>query len=34
VMVRYDYATERPTPLGAAFVAAIEAFEGASLSRP
>jgi len=34
VMVRYDYATERPTPLGAAFVAAIEAFEGTALSRP
>ena len=25
MMVRYDYATERPTPLGADFVAAIEA---------
>jgi acyl-CoA thioester hydrolase len=34
VMVRYDYATERPTPLGAAFVAAIEAFEGTPLRRP
>jgi acyl-CoA thioester hydrolase len=33
VMVRYDYASERPTPLGAAFVAAIEAFEGNSLRR-
>jgi acyl-CoA thioester hydrolase len=31
VMVRYDYATERPTPISAAFVAAIEAFEGRSL---
>ena len=34
VMVRYDYATDRPTPLGAAFVAAIERFEGTSLRRP
>jgi acyl-CoA thioester hydrolase len=34
VMVRYDYATERPTPLGPAFVAAIERFEGTSLRRP
>ena len=34
VMVRYDYATDRPTPLGAAFIAAIETFEGASLRRP
>jgi acyl-CoA thioester hydrolase len=34
VMVRYDYATERPTPLGAAFVATIERFEGTSLRRP
>jgi acyl-CoA thioester hydrolase len=33
VMVRYDYATEKPTPLGPAFVAEIEAFEGASLRR-
>ena len=33
VMVRYDYATEKPTPLGAAFVAAIEAFEGVALTR-
>ena len=32
VMVRYDYATERPTPLGPAFVAAIEAFEGVPLT--
>ncbi len=32
VMVRYDYASERPTPLGPAFVAAIEAFEGRTLS--
>jgi hypothetical protein len=30
-MVRYDYTTERPTPLGPAFVAAIEAFEGRRL---
>jgi len=34
VMVRYDYATERPAPLSAAFVAAIESFEGAALRRP
>ncbi|MEP6640155.1 MAG: thioesterase family protein, partial [Chloroflexota bacterium] len=34
VMVRYDYATERPIPLGPAFVAAIERFEGTSLRRP
>jgi acyl-CoA thioester hydrolase len=34
IMVRYDYASERPAPLGAAFVAAIEAFEGSVLSRP
>ncbi len=34
VMVRYDYATERPAPLGASFVAAIEGFEGAGLRRP
>jgi acyl-CoA thioester hydrolase len=33
VMVRYDYATEKPTPLGPAFVAAIEAFEGVPLTR-
>jgi acyl-CoA thioester hydrolase len=32
VMVRYDYASERPTPLGPAFVAAIERFEGRALS--
>ncbi|HUP55134.1 MAG TPA: thioesterase family protein [Methylomirabilota bacterium] len=32
VMVRYDYASERPTPLGSAFIAAIEAFEGVSLT--
>ena len=32
VMVRYDYASERPTPLGPAFVAAIEGFEGRKLS--
>jgi acyl-CoA thioester hydrolase len=34
VMVRYDYATERPAPLTAAFVAAIEGFEGVALRRP
>ena len=34
VMVRYDYASERPTPLGAEFITAIETFEGASLRRP
>jgi acyl-CoA thioester hydrolase len=32
VMVRYDYASERPTPLGPAFAAAIERFEGRTLS--
>jgi acyl-CoA thioester hydrolase len=32
VMVRYDYASERPTPLGPAFVAAIERYEGRKLS--
>ncbi|MGH2475013.1 MAG: acyl-CoA thioesterase [Candidatus Limnocylindrales bacterium] len=31
VMVRYDYATDRPAPLGGAFVAAIETFEGHGL---
>ena len=31
VMVRYDYAIERATPISDAFVAAIEAFEGRSL---
>ena len=31
VMVRYDYTTERPTPLDATFVAAIEAYEGRRL---
>ena len=31
VMVRYDYASERPTPIGAAFVAAIERYEGRAL---
>ena len=34
VMVRYDYATQRPTPLGPEFIAAMETFEGASLRRP
>jgi len=33
VMVRYDYATERPTPLGPRFLGAIEGFEGTSLRR-
>lgn len=33
VMVRYDYATDRPSALGDAKVAAIEAFEGATLRR-
>ena len=32
VMVRYDYASERPTPLGPAFVAAIEGYEGRTLA--
>ena len=31
VMVRYDYATDRPTPISDGFVAAIEAFEGRRL---
>jgi acyl-CoA thioester hydrolase len=31
VMVRYDYRTERPAPLGPRFVEAIETFEGGSL---
>jgi acyl-CoA thioester hydrolase len=33
-MVRYDYTSERPTPLSDAFVAAIEAYEGVALRRP
>ena len=33
ILVRYDYATERPTAIARRqFVAAIEAFEGRSLS--
>ena len=32
VMVRYDYASERPMPLGPPFVAAIEGYEGQSLA--
>ena len=32
VMVRYDYATEKPTPLGADFIEAIESFEGVPLT--
>ena len=31
VMVRYDYETERPAPLGPRFIDAIEAFESRSL---
>ena len=31
VLVRYDYATEAPTPISAEHIAAIEAFEGRSL---
>ena len=31
VMVRYDYETERPAPLGPRFVESIETFEGRSL---
>jgi acyl-CoA thioester hydrolase len=31
VMVRYDYQTERPAPLGPRFVEAIETFEGRQL---
>ena len=34
VMVRYDYATGRPSPLSEDIVAAIEAVEGRSLRRP
>ena len=34
VLVRYDYATERPTALSDEDIAAIEAFEGESLRRP
>jgi acyl-CoA thioester hydrolase len=34
VMVRYDYATGRPSPLSDDIVAAVEAFEGRSLRRP
>lgn len=34
VMVRYDYATSRPTPLSAEIAAAIEDFEGRRLRRP
>jgi acyl-CoA thioester hydrolase len=33
-MVRYDYATGRPAPLGDGFVGAIETWEGRSLRRP
>ena len=31
VLVRYDYATDAPTPISAEHIAAIEAFEGRSL---
>ena len=34
ILVRYDYATERPTAITPEFVAAIEAWEGRSLRRP
>ena len=34
VMVRYDYANERASALGDAFVAVIEGFEGRPLRRP
>jgi acyl-CoA thioester hydrolase len=34
ILVRYDYATERPTPITPEFVAAIEAFEGTRLRPP
>ena len=34
VMVRYDYATGRPSPLGEDMIDAIEAFEGRRLRRP
>lgn len=34
VLVRYDYATERPAPISDEDIAAIEAFEGRSLRSP
>ena len=34
VLVRYDYATERPVPVSADDVATIERFEGRDLRRP
>lgn len=34
VLVRYDYATERPVPISDEDVAVIEAFEGRPLRRP
>ncbi|HYH91717.1 MAG TPA: thioesterase family protein [Candidatus Saccharimonadales bacterium] len=34
ILVRYDYATERPTPITPEFVAAIETFEGTRLQPP
>lgn len=34
VMVRYDYATERPVPISDEDAATIEAFEGRTLRRP
>jgi acyl-CoA thioester hydrolase len=34
VLVRYDYATGRPAPIGDGQVAAIERFEGRALRRP
>ena len=34
VLVRYDYATDRPVALSPAHVAAIESFEGRSLREP
>jgi hypothetical protein len=30
-MVRYDYRTDRPAPLGAEFIEAMESFEGRAL---
>jgi acyl-CoA thioester hydrolase len=34
ILVRYDYATERPTAITPEFLARMEAFEGRSLRRP
>jgi acyl-CoA thioester hydrolase len=34
ILVRYDYAAERPTPITPEFVTAMEAYEGRALKRP